>query len=137
MKSKRDGERPDDGKSRQLGQFIKMQRQMADLSLRRMADLTQVSNAYLSQVERGMHQPSLRVLRSIATALNMSADTLLARAGLLDPDSAGHHASFPMDTEAAIKNDPALTPEDRETLLRVYHGLRKPPSDRSDLDSDG
>ena len=119
----------DNPNSRQLGEFIKMQRQLADLSLRRMSDLTQVSNAYLSQVERGLHQPSLRVLRSIATALNMSADTLLAQAGFLDPaDPEPASQESPADTEVAILNDPALTPEDRRTLLRVYHSLRKEPA---------
>ena len=125
----------DNPDSRQLGEFIKMQRQMADLSLRRMSDLTQVSNAYLSQVERGLHQPSLRVLRSIATALNLSADTLLAQAGILDPVDPVHpepgqrQESVP-DTETAIRNDPALTPQDRETLLRVYLSLRTEPPEQ-------
>ena len=53
-----------DARVRQLGEYIRLQRQMADLSLRGMADLTKVSNAYLSQIERGLHQPSLRVLQA-------------------------------------------------------------------------
>ena len=61
-----------------LGAFIKAQRHVANLSLREMARLTDVSNAYLSQIERGLHQPSVRVLRSLAEALNVSAETLLA-----------------------------------------------------------
>jgi transcriptional regulator with XRE-family HTH domain len=108
--------------ARRLGDFIRMQRQMADLSLRRMADLTQVSNAYLSQVERGLHQPSIRVLRSIAEALNMSADTLLAQAGLLDNPPEGTHLNA---TEAAIRNDPRLRPADKDALIRVYQSLRQ------------
>ena len=71
---------------RELGEYIRLQRQLADLSLRRLAELTHVSNAYLSQIERGLHQPSLRVLRSIARALNVSADALLLQAGLIDSD---------------------------------------------------
>ena len=121
-----------DWNSRQLGEYIRAQRQLADLSLRRLADLTEVSNAYLSQIERGMHQPSIRVIRSIATALNVSADTLLAQAGLLDPaaEPAAPGRSTPKDTEAAIRNDPALSPDDRDTLIRVYRSLRKePPSE--------
>ena len=114
-----------DWNSRQLGEFIRAQRQLADLSLRRLADLTEVSNAYLSQIERGMHQPSIRVLRSIATALNVSADTLLAQAGLLDPTDGS--AEAPPATETAIRNDPALDPADKETLIRVYRSLRKEP----------
>ena len=72
----------DDADSGQLGEYIRMQRQMADLSLRGMAELTKVSNAYLSQVERGLHQPSLRVLQAIAEALDIPADVLLAQAGV-------------------------------------------------------
>ena len=106
-----------------LGGYIRLQRQLADLSLRQLADMTEVSNAYLSQIERGLHQPSLRVLRSIADALNLSADTLLSQAGMAAgrDGETGSEAS----TEAAILNDPDLGPEERETLLRVYRSLRR------------
>src|SRR5215471_9506967 len=67
-----------------LGAFIRTQRKMANLSLRQLAELTSLSNPYLSQVERGLHQPSVRVLRAISDALNLSAETLLAQAGLID-----------------------------------------------------
>ena len=113
-----------DARQRALGEYIRVQRQLADLSLRQLAQLTQVSNAYLSQIERGLHQPSLRVLRSIADALDLSADTLLTQAGLR---SAAAHDGEPAertDTEAAILSDPYLTAEERETLVRVYRGLR-------------
>lgn len=111
-----------------LGSFIKAQRQVANLSLREMARMTDVSNAYLSQIERGLHQPSVRVLRSLAEALNVSAETLLARAGLLDGDedaaaSAGPPAG-PERTVAAILADPSLMPEQREALLSVYRSFK-------------
>ena len=106
-----------------LGSYIRMQRQLADLSLRQLADMTKVSNAYLSQVERGLHQPSLRVLRSIADALNLSSDTLLSQAGMAGPNNGGNGAAS--STEAAIRSDPELGPEERETLLRVYRSLRR------------
>src|SRR5580698_8678526 len=67
-----------------LGAFIREQRKQANLSLRQLAELTSLSNHYLSQVERGLHQPSVRVLRAISDALNVSAETLLAQAGLVD-----------------------------------------------------
>ena len=92
----------DDPRARQLGQYIRLQRQMADLSLRGMAELTKVSNAYLSQIERGLHQPSLRVLRAIAQALDIPADTLLAEAGLLSQPS-GESSGTRSGTEAAIR----------------------------------
>ncbi|HEX2362972.1 MAG TPA: helix-turn-helix transcriptional regulator [Jiangellaceae bacterium] len=108
---------------RELGEYIRLQRQMADLSLRRLAELTHVSNAYLSQIERGLHQPSLRVLHSIAQALNVSADTLLLQAGLID--SAGTAKSGTRtDTETAIMNDENLTDEERDALVRVYRSFR-------------
>jgi transcriptional regulator with XRE-family HTH domain len=95
---------------------------MADLSLRGMADLTKVPNAYLSQIERGLHQPSLRVLQAIAEALNIPADTLLAEARVVTPpaDSTARPSS---GTEAAIRNDPDLTPGEREALLRIYRSF--------------
>jgi transcriptional regulator with XRE-family HTH domain len=110
-----------------LGSFIRAQRQVSNLSLREMARMTDVSNAYLSQIERGLHQPSVRVLRSLAKALNVSAETLLARAGLLDEDEAAPEASGPRAgperTIAAILADPSLTPEQREALVSVYRSF--------------
>ena len=67
-----------------LGAFIRIQRKRAKPSLRQLADLTSLSNPYLSQVERGLHEPSVRVLKAISGALNLSAETLLAKAGLID-----------------------------------------------------
>jgi transcriptional regulator with XRE-family HTH domain len=112
----------EDPRARQLGEYIRLQRQMAELSLRGMAEVTKVSNAYLSQVERGLHQPSLRVLQAIAEALNIPADTLLAQAGIGRDDG----SAAPVGrggTEAAIRSDPELTPEEREALVRVYRSF--------------
>jgi transcriptional regulator with XRE-family HTH domain len=113
-----------------LGNFIRTQRRLANLTLREMAELAKVSNPYLSQVERGLHEPSVRVLRSIAAALNMSAETLLAQAGLLD--AAGGHGVSPAPpgetdngspTEAAIRLDPDLSESQKEALLAVYRSF--------------
>jgi len=78
-----------------LGAFIHAQRKMANLSLRQLAELTSLSNPYLSQLERGLHQPSVRVLKLISDALNVSAETLLAEAGLITP--AGPEQGEPAD----------------------------------------
>lgn len=99
-----------------LGEFIRAQRKQAELSLRELAAKANVSNPYISQIERGLHEPSVRVLTAIAKALDMSSDALLARAGLLDSDENDHQIS----TEAAIIADRALTPEQRDSLLLVY-----------------
>ena len=106
-----------------LGNLIRSQRKLAQLSLRELAERTNVSNPYLSQIERGLHEPSVRVLRSIARALNMSAETLLSQAGLLDEEQAasekGSEKAAP-STEAAIRADADLTDAQKEALLGVY-----------------
>jgi transcriptional regulator with XRE-family HTH domain len=99
-----------------LGDFIRAQRQMANLSLRQLSALTEVSNPYLSQVERGLHEPSVRVLRSIADALNVSAETLFEQAGLIS----GVDKQTDRATESAILADQRLTEGQRRALLTVY-----------------
>ncbi|MDA4107094.1 helix-turn-helix domain-containing protein [Mycolicibacterium holsaticum] len=109
-----------------LGSFIRMQRQLAQLSLREMASMTEVSNAYLSQIERGLHQPSLKVMQSIAKALGIPAADLLREAGVSteEADSAATRADDPaVDTERVIKTDPRLTQAQREALLGVYRSF--------------
>ncbi|WP_411284587.1 helix-turn-helix domain-containing protein [Lapillicoccus sp.] len=101
---------------RLLGDFIRAQRQMANLSLRQLSALTEVSNPYLSQIERGLHEPSLRVLTSIANALNVSAETLLAQAGLISDTVTSDDDA----TEGAIRVDQRLTEPQRRALLSVY-----------------
>lgn len=111
---------PDDAVSRQLqslGAFIRSQRTQAQLTLRELSERTNVSNPYLSQIERGLHEPSVRVLKAIALALNVSVETMLVRAGLLNEDDAG---SATASTEAAIAADPRLTDDQRASLLAVY-----------------
>ena len=116
----------DDGVREQLqalGAFIRAQRKQAQMSLRDLADLTNVSNPYLSQIERGLHEPSMRVLKSISEALNVSIDTLLARAGLVSDADDRRPATTrdrSADTGAAILADPALTDDQRQLLLAVY-----------------
>jgi transcriptional regulator with XRE-family HTH domain len=102
-----------------FGQFMHTQRKLAKLSLRELAARTEVSNAYLSQLERGLHAPSIRVLRSLADAFNLSAETMLEQAGLLDDD----HAADAPSVEAAIKADPRLDASQKEALLTVYRGF--------------
>jgi transcriptional regulator with XRE-family HTH domain len=106
-----------------LGAFIRTQRRLANLSLRDLAELTNVSNPYLSQIERGLHAPSVRVLRSIARALNLSAETLLAQAGLLEGETAVVDPSPPLATEAAIRADRRLSQAQKEALLSVYRSF--------------
>lgn len=104
-----------------LGALIRQQRQVAGHSLRDVASMTHLSSAYLSQLERGLHEPSARVLRSIGEALDISTQTLLTQAGFVDPSKSD--ASEPTDAETAIRADPLLSDEQKETLIRVYRGF--------------
>jgi transcriptional regulator with XRE-family HTH domain len=114
-----------------LGSFIRSQRKLANLSLRQLAELTTLSNPYLSQIERGLHQPSVRVLKLISGALNVSAETLLAQAGLLDSamgggaaDEGDEPAAAPAESvESAITADARLADEQKAALLAVYHSM--------------
>ena len=107
-----------------LGAFIHSQRKLANLSLRQLADLTSLSNPYLSQVERGLHQPSVRALKAIADALNVSAETLLAEAGLVDAMTTGKRPEVPPpETEAAIRADERLSEAQRTALIAVYRSM--------------
>jgi transcriptional regulator with XRE-family HTH domain len=99
-----------------LGSFIRAQRQMANLSLRELSSLAQVSNPYLSQIERGLSEPSARVLKSIAEALNVSAEALYAQAGLISESPTPEDRT----TEAALRMDNRLTDEQKNALLAVY-----------------
>lgn len=105
-----------------LGALLRAQRVAADLSLRQLAKLTEVSNAYLSQLERGQHEPSLRVLKAIAAGLGVPLESLLAGAGLLEhpADDAGPGLR---ETEAAIMRDPELSEPQRTALLSVYRSF--------------
>lgn len=108
--------------SRGVGDFIKSQRELANLSLRQLADIAKISNPYLSQVERGMYKPSADVLKNIAIALKISAETMYAQAGLLD-ESAVPDGTEPADVERAIRLDSRLTADQKDTLTRIYRGF--------------
>jgi transcriptional regulator with XRE-family HTH domain len=117
-----------------LGAYIRSRRRLANLSLRQLAELTSLSNPYLSQIERGLHQPSVRVLKLLSDALNVSAETLLAEAGLLDADSSARAAkaadpgpgpSRP-DVEGAIRADRRLDDDQKAALITVYQSMIRP-----------
>ena len=106
---------------RGLGEFIRGQRELANLSMRQLAEIAKISNPYLSQVERGLYKPSADVLKSIANALHLSAETMYSQAGLLD-DSDGRDASH-HGVEHAIKVDPRLSTDQKESLIRIYRSF--------------
>src|SRR6266700_4015768 len=98
----------------QLGEFIREQRRVARLSLRKLSELAGISNPYLSQIERGLRKPSAEILQQIAKALRISAETLYVRAGILE-EREGEH-----DLVGDILRDPSLTEAQKQTLIQVY-----------------
>lgn len=100
-----------------LGEFIRDRRKSAEYSLRDLAEKANVSNPYLSQIERGLHTPSVRVLKAIATALNVSAETLLVQAGLLETNDGAEPGP---SVDDALRADPHLTEDQKAALLAVY-----------------
>ena len=105
-----------------LGALLREERRAAGLSQRDLAERTNVSNAYLSQVERGRHEPSLRVLTSVASTLGVPLESLLARAGIIEAGDHDGELHLPR-TEAAILGDPELTEPQHFALLSVYRSF--------------
>ena len=114
------------GQLEALGELIRKQRQQAELTLRDLAERANVSNPYLSQIERGLHEPSVRVLKAIAGALNLSAEQLLVQAGVLE--GVEHEAPTPPSVEDAVKADPKLSKDQRTALLNVYRSFVDDPA---------
>jgi transcriptional regulator with XRE-family HTH domain len=98
-----------------VGAFIRTQRERAKLSVRRLAELAEVSNPYLSQIERGLRKPSAEVLQQVAHALRISVESLYVRAGILASE-----ARSVSTVPEAIEADPSLTPEQKQALRNVY-----------------
>ena len=107
----------------ELGQFIQDQRRRAHLSVRRLADLSGISNPYLSQIEHGLRKPSAEILQQLAKALSISADTLYERAGIIDPTSPPRSSVI-----ESIQADADLTDEQKASLVQVYESFRAAPA---------
>jgi transcriptional regulator with XRE-family HTH domain len=101
-----------------VGRYIREQRRQAELSLRKLASQAGVSNPYLSQIERGLRQPSAKILKDIAKALRISTETLYVRAGILDEEAEA------TDLQVAILRDPHLTERQKQVLIDVYRSFR-------------
>ncbi len=110
-----------------FGAYLRAQRQAARLTLRELADLANISNPYLSQLERGLHAPSVAVIRSLAEALNLSAEVLLAEAAGLERvagvESADKERAGTVGVEAAIRADDSLTESQKRALRVVYRSM--------------
>ena len=102
-----------------LGEFIREQRRVGHLSLRKLSELAGISNPYLSQIERGLRKPSAEILQQIARALEISSETLYVRAGILE------ERDGESDLAAEIRRDPWITEEQKRTLVQIYESFRK------------
>jgi transcriptional regulator with XRE-family HTH domain len=110
---------------KQLGRYIRSQRKLAELSQRELAALVDLSDTYMSQLERGLHEPSIRVLRSIAGGLNIGVENLLRFMGAADSDDTTNDSATGANTaEAGIMADPNLTDTQKKALLEVLRNFR-------------
>jgi len=106
-----------DKRSSSLGEFIRTQRELSEVSMRQFAELAGISNPYLSQIERGLRAPSEAVLQSIAEVLQVSADTLYDQAGVPREEDG------PSKVVQAIREDPRLTGRQRQALTETYEAF--------------
>jgi len=104
---------------RNLGEYIRQQRNTAQISLRQLAKSAGVSNPYLSQIERGLRKPSAEILQQIAKALRISAEALYVQAGILDERYGDS------DVPSAVMGDAALTERQKQVLLEIYESFRR------------
>ena len=102
----------------ELGEFIREQRNRGELSLRKLSELSGISNPYLSQIERGLRRPSAQILQNIARALEISSETLYVRAGILDEPPADG------DLVGHIRRDVHLTEDQKRALISIYESFR-------------
>ena len=114
-----------------LGEYLREQRQSAQLSLRQLSEVAGISNPYISQIERGLKKPSAEILQALAKALRISAESLYVRAGILDERTDDGDAR-PVDVTDAVLADPKLNDRQRAVLLDVYESfLGKPAAGKS------
>jgi transcriptional regulator with XRE-family HTH domain len=100
-----------------LGEFIREQRRLGHLSLRKLSEMAGISNPYLSQIERGLRKPSAEILQRIARSLEISAETLYVQAGILEARPGDH------DVVGEIHRDPDLTEDQKKTLVHIYQSF--------------
>ena len=112
---------PPDEPASPLGEFIRRQREVQKLSMRQLAELAGISNPYLSQIERGLREPSEKVIDAIAENLEVSADALYEHGARGGPAEAVPEEEPAVVT--AIRADPVLTAHQRSALLEVYRAF--------------
>jgi transcriptional regulator with XRE-family HTH domain len=102
-----------------FGEFVRAQRQLAQVSQRNLARMSGVSDSYLSQIERGNYRPSPQVVKALAQAFGLEPKQLYMMLGLMDEKEGGARTSV----EQAIQLDPRLEPAQKDALIRVYRSF--------------
>jgi transcriptional regulator with XRE-family HTH domain len=115
---------------RDLGEFIREQRRVGHLSLRKLSEMAGISNPYLSQIERGLRKPSAEILQQLARALEISSETLYVRAGILDP------RDDTSDLVSEIRRDPHITEDQKKALIKIYESFRHENGDDPEATTD-
>jgi len=110
-----------------LGEYLREQRQSAQLSLRQLSEVAGISNPYISQIERGLKKPSAEILQALAKALRISAESLYVRAGILE-ERTDHGQARAVDVTDAVLADVKLNDRQRAVLLDVYESLLGKPA---------
>ena len=113
-----------------LGDYLREQRSLAQMSLRQLAEQSDVSNPYLSQIERGLRRPSAEVLQQIARALKISVESLYVKAGILDASETEEGS-----VEHAIARDSRLTDRQRTALIDIYRSFISDTGRHGELDN--
>ncbi len=112
-----------------VGEYIRRQRKIANVSLHKMAELSGLSAGVIKEIESGLRNPSRTILQSLATALRLSAETLQLQAGVIDPQTVDE-----MDVVREIRRDPHLTDRQRDVLIEIYRTFRAANQHRNDRD---
>jgi transcriptional regulator with XRE-family HTH domain len=119
-----------EGRWHELGEFIREQRRVGHLSLRKLSEMAGISNPYLSQIERGLRKPSAEILQQIARALEISSETLYVRAGILEERD-------DLDLVTEIRRDPHLSEEQKKAMVRIYTSFLHENESSGTGDADG
>lgn len=106
-----------ESKQSDLGEFIRQQRERANLSLRRLAESAGISNPYLSQIERGIRKPSAEILKRLSRALEISANSMYSKAGLIDDEFESPSVYEAIDADGVLSSD------EKKVLLDLYRNM--------------
>ena len=114
-----------------IGEYIRQQRERANISLRQLASAAGVSNPYLSQIERGLRRPSAEILQQIAKGLRISAEALYIQAGILEDRYSDS------GVRVAVLADPGLSERQKQVLLEIYESFRKEMAASAEDEAEG